>query len=80
METREKGWMFVENVLLEGSRIETHIYSLSDWAKSNGITIVDEGDIFITLETPKAKTLAKQIDRWDFFDVKTTGNLVTVSY
>ena len=80
METREKGWMFVENVLLEGSRIETHIYSLSDWAKSNGITILDEGDIFITLETPKAKTLAKQIDRWDFFDVKTTGNMLTVNY
>jgi hypothetical protein len=80
METREKGWSFVETVLLDGSRIETHIGALSDWAKSNGIPIDSETNVSITLKTPNAKSLGKQIDRWDFFDVEVDGNLLMVSY
>lgn len=80
METPEKGWMFAEEKLLEGSRIETTIPSLHAWAEEKGIPIVSVSATSITLKTPKAKTLGKNIDKWDFFNVEIEEDTLLVSY
>jgi len=36
--------------------------------------------ISITLKTPKAKTLGKNIDKWDFFNVEIEEDTLLVSY
>ena len=80
METPEKGWMFVEEKRLEGGRIETTIPSLHAWAEEKGIPIVSASATSITLKTPKAKTLGKNIDKWDFFNVEIEEDTLLVSY
>jgi len=80
METPERGWMFVENVKLDGTRIETTIPALGNWAKSNGVSVISESSTDIVFGGTNLSSLSKKIDRWDFFYVELDGDMLTVSY
>ena len=80
METPERGWMFVESVKIDGTRIDTTIATLTNWFEMNGIAVMVSDKLKVVIESPMAKTLAKKIDRWDFFYVELDGDTLTVSY
>ena len=80
METPERGWMFVESVKIDGTRIDTTIATLTNWFEMNGIAVVMSDKVKVVIESPMAKTLAKKIDRCGFFYVELDGDMLTVSY
>jgi len=80
METPERGWMLVESVKIDGTRIDTTIPTLANWFEMNDISIISESATDIVIQSPMAKTLAKKIDRCGFFYVELDGDMLTVSY
>ena len=80
METPPKGWMLCEEVKLLGDRMMSTISALTNWFKQAEVKIVSSSATEVSVETPKAKSLGKAIDRWDVFYVEVDGDSLVVSY
>ena len=72
--------MLCEEVKLLSDRMMSTISALTNWFKQAEVKIVNSSATEVSVETPKAKSLGKAIDRWDVFYVEVDGDSLVVSY